>query len=533
MLLEILWLFTILLLIKLIIIGLYLGKENFNFKQFVSKVVIFCCFFIVCIIIFVIVTLCSNTIHNSFFLNIVNSIENSKNILDKIIILVIIFLCMITGLFLIQETTMKSYKFNDINLMLCSLLGFISSILSNTWMQLFFSLELATLPIYIMVANSKNKTSLTIEGAIKYFIISTILSFLFIFGMCLSYLNGVFFINSQVIFDFIINEDNKIIVGSLLILLVLMAKLPIVPFQNAVIDAYSITNLGILSFLLIIPKIVFLNIIFDFAETKISICSFLIFITVILTLMFTSIFALGQTKIKRFISYTSIFHNGFFLSLLILDNNNIKTSLNIALFIYIIMMTLFLVTLSTFETPNRETIDSFTYMEALGNSYPILAKCLGVTALSMAGLPPLAGFFMKFYILALFILEDSYALGVILIIFSIPIMYTYLRIIQLLFFKPLLQKEKNILLNTTCFSRGLVLGFLQLSNIIIFIYYFLIILLFNITFYNTTESLLIFPNIVVWYTKSNIFCRFIKIYGISICNIFNTTNSIFNGIFDS
>jgi NADH-quinone oxidoreductase subunit N len=239
--------------------------------------------------------------------------------------------------------------------------------------------------------------------------------------------------------------------------------------------------LGTLLYLLLLPKIVFLNIINFIFENKIYMfVFFIIFFACIITMLFTILFTFFQVKIKKFIVYTSIFHNAFFVSLLMTNNNFSKVYLNISLIIYILLISAFLFLLSLLRKPDGQYIDTFNFLEAIANSYPLMAKFYLFIIISMAGIPPFAGFFMKYYIISIFIHDSLFFISGLLLLFSIPILYTYLRMVQLLYLKTKNKKQKNILLLPTTFSLSFTLGLMQILNIFFIKFGYSIILFFEL-----------------------------------------------------
>jgi NADH-quinone oxidoreductase subunit N len=464
---EISWVYIVLIIVLLSTISIYVVIKTYNSTLWLIKVLIMCMFSLIIIFFNYIMTwsrgnIPFDSLKELTIMKIYSTIPlQGYYILSILIITIISFL-----IFRINNEKVNVSNTGIIVVMTSSALGFVSTLLSVTWIQLFLAIELATLPLYILIA-SRLRNILAVEGAIKYFLMSSLLSFIFLVSMSvLIKSNGSLNIYNFYLLNLYENLNLYVIISSIVIILILLAKLPVVPFHMAVVDGYAGSNVGILPFLLLAPKFAILNVIYNLInESLFGTLGFIIMITLLLSLIIPSIFVFGQTKLKKFIIYTSIFHNAFFIAPLLTNSAHSIVSSNEALLVYLLIMMSFLVLMSLLKTIDGESIDGLNILRSVNNSYSTLGKFVVLNVLSMGGIPPLAGFFMKLYILYICIETTNYFLGFILILFSIPLLYGYLRIIQLFLLNDTSNKQKNILLQNLGY-----IGCIIASSLIVFNY---------------------------------------------------------------
>jgi NADH-quinone oxidoreductase subunit N len=306
---------------------------------------------------------------------------------------------------------------------------------SNDLIMLYLAVELLSLAFYVLAAIKRESQHAT-EAALKYFLLGALSSGLLLFGMGL-----VYAFTGETGFDALANilwydtVDTEVTVGATFILIALLFKVAAAPFHQWVVDTYEGAPTIVTAFFAIVPKIATLGVIITLLSGP-FLALFdqlqpLIAFTAVLSLLIGSIGALNQAKMKRLLAYSAITHIGF---LLIGVLPNTLLSLNAAfvyIFLYIIMsFNTFTFVLGTFKHGNF-----ITQLSGLSRYNPVLAMTFAFTLLSIAGVPPLAGFYSKYLILLQAINEGFYVVAFIAIMASCVACFYYLRIIKWMFFK--------------------------------------------------------------------------------------------------
>jgi NADH-quinone oxidoreductase subunit N len=173
--------------------------------------------------------------------------------------------------------------------------------------------------------------------------------------------------------------------------------------------------------------------------------------------------AIGQTNLKRLMAYSAIGHMGYALAGLATGSNEGIQSTVIYLSIYLLMN---LGIFSCIFMMKRKNIfyEDIQDLSGLSKNHPIISVCLLVLLFSLAGIPPLAGFFAKFYVFMAVIKVEMYTLAIIGLITTVISAFYYLRIIKIIYFddpKEIFEIDKNLGLKVSLF----------LSTIIILIYF--------------------------------------------------------------
>jgi len=156
-------------------------------------------------------------------------------------------------------------------------------------------------------------------------------------------------------------------------------------------------------------------------------------------MVFGSVAAIGQKNLKRLMAYSSISHMGFALAgLAVGTNDGIQSSVSY-MSIYIVMNLAFFSCLLMLRRKDKyfENLDD---LSGLSKNHPLLSASLLITLFSLAGIPPLAGFFAKFYVFLSVIKKDMYLLAIIGLLSTVVAAFYYLRIIKIIYFDEKLDK---------------------------------------------------------------------------------------------
>ncbi len=181
------------------------------------------------------------------------------------------------------------------------------------------------------------------------------------------------------------------------------------------------------------------------------------------SMVFGAVAAIGQKKLKRLIAYSSISHMGFALAgLSVGTNEGIQNSI-IYLIIYLIMNIAFFCCLFMLKRENQY-FDKVEDLSGLSKNHPLLSLSMMIILFSLAGIPPLAGFFAKFYIFTAVIEQSMYFLAIVGLLSTVIAAFYYIRLIKIMYFDE--QREKYDLNH----SIGLKM-ILVVSSTIILIYF--------------------------------------------------------------
>jgi NADH-quinone oxidoreductase subunit N len=303
-------------------------------------------------------------------------------------------------------------------LVLIVLLSSLLLVSSINWVAIYLAIELQTLTLFILVAK-KIHSAYSTEAGLKYFVLGAISSGLFLFGCTLLYgISGetsIQGINSVLLGD----------VGKICITASLLFKLSVVPFHMWAPDVYEGVPTIITALLAIIPKIGIFAVL-----VLVGLISNIVLFCGVLSIIYGAIGALNQTKIKRLLAYSGIGHIGFMLfGVAIGSFESIQASLTY-LAIYIIMsICVFSVILSL-----KLTRALIIEVSSLSRVNGILALTLALAVVSIAGIPPFAGFLGKWLILLSGMVSGYFLICLTIVVASVIAGVYYVRVAQIIYF---------------------------------------------------------------------------------------------------
>lgn len=331
-------------------------------------------------------------------------------------------------------------------LFLISLLALMILVSSNHFITLYLAIELQSLSFYILTASQKQSV-FSIEAALKYFILGSIASGFILFGSSIIYIltGSLNFSNLQLLLlNINFFENIPFLLGLLYAIIFILSgiffKIGAAPFHFWLPDVYEGAPNNVTTFFAIVPKISFISLIIHlFFESFYTISCFLapfFLITSLFSMFIGTLSSLKQKKIKRLLAYSSISHVGFILIgftdialnaipyLILYVLIYISMSINLW-FSYLVLMI------------NQKPIKYITELTNLAKENKILALIITINLFSLAGIPPLAGFFSKFFIFLTAIKMNHFNLIFFAVIISIISSFYYLKIIKIIFFEKL------------------------------------------------------------------------------------------------
>ena len=384
------------------------------------------------------------TLKETFNINRITLFNNSVVIdymasLMKIITLIGAFLALV-----ISSNYLKIFKIFKIEypiLILSSVLGMMVMISSNDLMVFYIGLELQSLALYVLATFNRDQLKSS-EAGLKYFVLSALSSGLLLYGCSL-----IYGFSGTTNFDLISNQLNSneyvLTFGIVFILVGLAFKISAVPFHMWAPDVYEGSPTSVTLFFSMVPKIAALTVFIRFLYVPflnlIDQWQMIIIFLSIASMLFGAIAAIGQTNIKRLVAYSSIGHIGYTLAGLATGSNEGIQSSIIYICIYVIM-NLALFSCLLMLKRNNQYYEDIEDLSGLSKNHPLLSLSMLVILFSLAGIPPLAGFFAKFYIFIAVIEQSMYFLAIVGLLSTVIAAFYYLRIIKIIYFDK--EKEK-------------------------------------------------------------------------------------------
>jgi len=372
------------------------------------------------------------SINETFVFNESYKIDTLSSFMKALTIVSAIFVMISSFIYL---KTLKILKVEYSILILSSILGMMVMISSNDLIVFYLGLELQSLALYVLASFDRDNI-LSSESGLKYFVLSALSSGLLLYGCSLVYgfsnsTNFTYIANSS------LNMEYGIIFGLVFIIVGLAFKISAVPFHMWAPDVYEGSPTAVTLFFAALPKVAALTVFIRFLYTPfVNLIdqwqTILVFIS-IASMLFGAIAAIGQINLKRLIAYSSIGHMGYALAGLASGTNQGIQSSVTYITIYLIMTLAFFSCLFMLRKKNvfYEKIED---LSGLSNNHPILSIALLIILFSLAGIPPLAGFFAKFYIFMAVIEQSMYFLAIVGLLSTVVAAFYYLRLIKIIYF---------------------------------------------------------------------------------------------------
>lgn len=317
-------------------------------------------------------------------------------------------------------------------LLLSSLTGMFFMISAGNILMLYVGLELSTIPL-AAAANFNLEKRVSSEAAFKFIISSALASGILLLGISFLYgATGTLQLNEL---SYTITKNSFQIFALILIIAGFGFKISAVPFHLWTADVYEGSPVAVTSFLSVISKaaviFVFTKTMFTVFQPLQSVWPTIISLLALLTIIVGNIFAIRQRNIKRLLAFSSITQVGFML--IAVSSNAMQGSVAVVYFILIYLfsnLAAFGVVSLISTVTGKENIDDY---KALRKTNPMLCWVLTIALFSLAGVPPTAGFFGKFFLLLSGAPSNSYAVIVIAALNMMVSMYYYLSVVKRMF----------------------------------------------------------------------------------------------------
>ena len=360
----------------------------------------------------------------------------------------------------------RQQRFEYSVLIVLSTLGMLMLISAADLIALYVGLELMSLPLYVVAASHRNSLRST-EAGLKYFVLGALSSGMLLYGASLVYgfTGTVSFVG---IAHSAADAGTGLIFGLVFLFVGFCFKVSAVPFHMWTPDVYEGAPTPVTAFFAAAPKVAGIAMfvratVVAFPGITAQWQEIVVFVS-IASMLLGAFAAIGQRNFKRLMAYSSIGHMGFALIGLAAGTSEGVQGVLVYMAIYLTMtLGVFAVILSMRRSGGM--VESIDQLAGLARTHPTMAFFLAMLLFSMAGVPPLAGFFAKFYVFLSAIKAGLYILAVIGVLASVIGAYYYLAIIKVMYFEepaePFYSMPNEL---------KLVLGVCGLFNILFFVY---------------------------------------------------------------
>jgi NADH-quinone oxidoreductase subunit N len=317
-------------------------------------------------------------------------------------------------------------------LLISTLVGMNFMISAGHFLMFYLGLELATIPIAALAAYDRynNKSA---EAGIKLILISSLSSGVLLYGLAMIYgTTGTLYFNEVAqLFE----SRNLQILGFIFFFSGMAFKISIVPFHLWTADVYEGAPVNVTSYLSVISKgaavFIFIIMLFTVFPVIIGTWQKIIYISAVLTMTIGNLFAIRQQNLKRFLAFSSISQAGYILVGLIGGNQLGMASVIYYILVYIFSnLAVFGVVAAITNAAGKENIDEYN---GLYHTNPGLSLIMLLGLFSLAGIPPFAGFFGKFFLFAAAAQKGYYVLVIIAVLNTIISLYYYLLVVKAMF----------------------------------------------------------------------------------------------------
>jgi NADH-quinone oxidoreductase subunit N len=320
-------------------------------------------------------------------------------------------------------------------LVMLSTVGMMVLISAADLIVLYLGLELMSLALYVVAASNRDNVRST-EAGLKYFVLGALASGMLLYGASL-----IYGFTGTVSFAGIAAAAKTGSIGIIFGLVFLMAglcfKVSVVPFHMWTPDVYEGAPTPVTAFFASAPKIaamaVFTRVVLTAFSGVVSEWQQIVVFVAIASMALGSFGAIGQRNIKRMMAYSSIGHMGF--ALVGLAAGTVEGAQGVVLYLVIYtVMTFGAFTVILAMSRNGQALEQISDFAGLSRTNPLMAFFFAMLLFSLAGIPPLAGFFAKFYVFTAAIKAGFFTLSVIGVITSVVGAFYYLNVIKVMYF---------------------------------------------------------------------------------------------------
>ncbi|MDP6183560.1 MAG: NADH-quinone oxidoreductase subunit NuoN [Gammaproteobacteria bacterium] len=316
--------------------------------------------------------------------------------------------------------------------------GMLVLISANSLLTVYLGLELLSLSLYSMVAMRRDSIESS-EAAMKYFVLGALASGMLLYGMSILYgVSGTLQLHELLVSSGATGQQRVLMVFGVVFVIVGIAfKLGVVPFHMWLPDVYQGSSTPVTLFIGTAPKIaafaMAIRLLADGLQGLAEEWSAMLIILSVLSMAIGNIVAIAQTNIKRMLAYSTIAHMGFLLLGILAASNSGYASSMFYVIVYALMSMGAFGTVILLSRSDTEA-DQIADFSGLSKRSPWFGFIMLVLMFSMAGVPPFAGFWAKWYVLKEVIAAGHVWLAGVAVLFSVIGAYYYVRIVKLMYF---------------------------------------------------------------------------------------------------
>ena len=330
-------------------------------------------------------------------------------------------------------------------LIICTLLGMFMMVSSGNFLMFFLGLEMASVPMACLVAFDKHKKN-SAEGGAKYIITATFSSAVMLYGISFIYGSAGTLYYDDVMQHIAFNSQNESQVPMLIMGLVfffsgLAFKLSLVPFHFWTADTYEGAPTPVTGYLSVCSKgaaaFALMTILVKVFAPLTEYWEYMLYIVIVLSITIANLFAIRQKELKRFMAFSSISQAGYIMLAVIGASQTGMAALMYYILVYVVANMAVFTVIATVEENNGGTTMMHSY-NGLYQTNPKLAFLMTLALFSLAGIPPFAGMFSKFFVFMAAAQQGSfwaYFVVFIALINTVVSLYYYLLIVKAMYIK--------------------------------------------------------------------------------------------------
>ncbi len=322
-------------------------------------------------------------------------------------------------------------------LVLFATVGMSIMVSANDFMALYLGLELNSLAAYVLAAILR-KDDRSAEAGLKYFVLGALASGILLYGMSLLYgfTGGTDFATVRA------GLEGELAYGPLFGLIFVMAglafKIAAVPFHMWTPDVYEGAPTPVTAFFATAPKVAAValtaRVVFDVFGGQVAAWQQIVMFTALASIVFGALGAIGQENLKRLLAYSSINNVGFILLGLAVADQSGASAMLVYLFIYVVMSLGSFTALLMLRDGNGDLYENLGDVAGLAVTRPVIALCLSAAMFSLAGIPPLLGFYSKLVVFQAVVDAGLIAFAAIAIAASVIGAFYYIKVVKVICF---------------------------------------------------------------------------------------------------
>ena len=320
-------------------------------------------------------------------------------------------------------------------LILSTLLGMFVMMSSGNFLLFFLGLEMASVPLACMVAFDKTKNSA--EGAAKYILVATFSSGVMLFGI-----SFIYAATGTLYFDDVaarITAEPLTIMGLVFFFSGLGFKISLVPFHFWTADTYQGAPTPVTGYLSVISKgaaaITLCIILMKVFQPMLEYWDYMLYIVIVLSITVANLFAIRQSELKRFMAFSSISQAGYIMLAVVGNNQLGVAALTYYVLVYIVANMAVFTVINVVERNNNGRTDMAAY-NGFYQTNPKLSFLMTLALFSLAGIPPFAGMFSKFFVFMAGVQNGdpmAYFVVFIALVNTVVSLYYYLLIVKAMY----------------------------------------------------------------------------------------------------